>query len=143
MAVRVTTVNSAVRGQAAGATLNPTTTSAVFVVIPEMTVTMITRGKDVWVSFNSTVEVLSDDDWDLAIFLDGVEVASTRRNVDFFGGFILGLAPARIDGFPATLQALITGVTAASHTFDVRWKVNAGSARATAIERNLIAFEII
>jgi hypothetical protein len=132
-----------VRAQAAGATLNPSTTGAAFAVIPEMTVTMTTRVPEVWVSFNGTVEVLDGDDWDVAIFSDGVEVTGTRRNIDFFGGAIVGLAPARIDGFPAGLHALVTGLVSGAHTFDVRWKVNVGTARATGAERSIIAFEVL
>lgn len=120
-----------------GSTSDPTTTSGTFAVIPEMTITQTMSGK-VFVTFSCTVEVQSDDDWDAAIFLDGAEVTGTRRNADFFGGSLLGLTPARIDGFPLHLQALLTGVSTGSHTVDVRWRANAGTARATGTERNLI-----
>jgi hypothetical protein len=108
-----------------------------------MTITLITAHPDVFVSFNSTFEVQSNDDWDAAVFVDGVEVVGTRRNFDFFGGSLLGLTPARIDGFPGALHALVQGLAAASHTFTVQWKVNAGTARATDVERSLIVFELL
>jgi hypothetical protein len=108
-----------------------------------MTITLTTTRPDAFVSFNSTFEIQSNDDWDAAIFVDGVQVAGTQRNFDFFGGSLLGLTPARIDGFPGALHALVQGLTAASHTFTVRWKVNGGTARATDVERSLIVFELL
>ena len=128
---------------AAGVTSGPTTASATYVVVPEMTVSFVTGGtRPVFVLFQGSFNIRDGDNWFISIFVDGVQVAASEMNNHFFGGSLLGLTPAQINAGFAGCRALVTGLSAASHTFDVRWKVTAGSARAITTERQITAFEI-
>lgn len=118
------------------------TTSPDYAVIPQMTVGLVTTLSDVLVTFTCTTEMYNGDDWDATIYVDGIVLTDATRKFSFFGGSQLGLIPARVDGYTGTLQALVQGLPAGAHTFDVRWKVNAGTARLVGIERSIIAFEV-
>lgn len=129
--------------QANGSTNNPTTTSGTFAVIPQMTITMTTQGSVVLVEFSGTFNVQNNDSFNIQVFSDGVAVTGTMRHVEFHGASgLLGLAPGSIDGLPVSVQALITGLSEASHTFDVRWEADAGTARARTTERKIIVMEL-
>ena len=129
-----------VKGQTNGSTSDPTYTSAPFVVVPEMTVTIATQGGDVNVLFSGTFNLLNNDSFDVAIFSDGVEVTGTRRRLDY-GSSQGALDPVANVTLEASIHALITGLSAASHTFDARWSVAGGTARARLTERKIIAME--
>lgn len=131
------------KGVSLGSTADPTSTGAAFAVIPQMTLTLSTTRATVFASFVGTVQVLSADTWVLAIFLDAAEVTGTRQTVNFFGGSLIGLLPARLDSIPVSTQALITGLAGGTHTIDIRWAVTAGTARAVGTQRSLICVEIL
>lgn len=130
------------RATADGTTVHPMTTSPDFAVIPQMTIALATTLTDVLVTFTCTTELLNGDSWDAAIFVDNVLLGGAQRTFTFFGGSQLGLMSARIDGYTGTLQALVQALPPGAHTFDVRWKVNAGTARLVGVERSIIAFEV-
>ncbi len=131
------------RSLSAGSTSDPTSTSGTFSVIPQMTVTLSTTRSEVLALFSGTFQVLHDDTWVLAVFLDGSEVTDSRRTVDFFGGVLIGLVPSRLDSIPISIHGLISGLTGGTHTIDVRWSVTGGTARAIGTQRSLICVEIL
>lgn len=126
-------------GTAAGVTSAPTTTSATFVVVPEMTVTMTTAGGFVDVDFGCTFNLVAADSFDLQVFVDGVAIASSLRNVTFSPVADI-LATMQL---PVAIQASTASLSAASHVFDVRWRRLAGTARARGVERSLSAIEVL
>lgn len=130
-------------GSAVGTTSAPTSTNASFVVIPEMTLSLTTHGQPAVVIFNGAFNLQNGDAWNAAIYVDGVQNAASLRHTEFFGGSLLGLVPANMPGYTKTLFAFVAGLSSASHTFDVRWAVSAGTARALSTQRTLTVFEFI
>lgn len=130
------------QASAVGTASSPTTTSAPFVVIPQMTVTIpVVRGT-VLVEFTCAFELQNGDDFNFAIFVDSVEEPSSRRRVNVVGTApLLGTAPA-IPGLPGGVHKRITGLAAGSRVVDVRWSVTAGTARAILLARSLSAIEV-
>lgn len=124
-----------------GSTSNPTTTSATYVVIPEMTITLLTF-RSVRIDFTGAFNVQSNDDFTLGIHENGTLIPGAEYRVSFFGGSLLGLVPAAITSFPVGLSALTTS-TPGSNTYDIRWKRTAGTARALLTQRQLIVIETI
>jgi hypothetical protein len=126
-----------------GSTSAPTTTSGSFVVIPEMTVTLTIPAGSVKVDFSGCFNMQHNDNWAYAMFVDGVEASGTRRNMQLVmstGALVsVGDHPA----MEASTHHLATGLSAGSHTFDVRWFVTGGAARAVGTQRKLIAIEVI
>lgn len=132
-----------VRSTATGTTSSPTTTSASFVVIPQMTLTITTQGGDVFVDFDCTFNLQDDDSFNIQIFVDGVALEGTLRHLEFHGASgLLGLGPGSIDGIAISLYARVQNLSAASHTFDVRWQRSAGTARARLTERQIQVIEV-
>lgn len=131
-----------VSGNVTGSTSAPTTTSASYVVIPEMTLTITTQGGSIVVGFNGSFNVRDGDDFTIGIHQDGSLVGKEQR-LAFFGGTLLGLTPASMTSYPAIISARIATPSAASHTYDVRWKVAAGTARAITTLRQMTVTEII
>lgn len=126
-----------------GTTVDPTSTSASFQVIPEMTITFTSIQLDAHAIFSCTFRMISGDNFDIAIFVDGVEYPGTRRHMQFTGASgVLGLSPGSIDGTSGITHALISGLSAASHTIDVRWSRSAGTARCVGTQRKLIVKEV-
>lgn len=119
--------------EVAGSTADPTTASSTYVVVPEMSITLSTTGNSVLVQFSSSFNVNAADSFDFSIFVDGSEHANAHRHVQ---------CATAIAGLPSSTQALITGLGAGNHTFDVRWKASSGSARALGILRSLVAAEL-
>lgn len=127
---------------AIGSTVAPTYALAAFAVIPQMTATATFLGGNIDAVFSSSFDVHSGDDFFIAIFLDGVEVAGSRRQLAFTGASgLLGLAPGSLDGIGGTAASLLTGVAAGSHTIDARWSRTAGTARAVGILRSFSVSE--
>ncbi len=132
-----------VRGSANGSTSGPTTTSASFVVIPQMTLTVTTQGGDVRVALGCTFNLQDNDSFDIQLFSDAVAIPGTLRHLEFHGASgLLGLNPGSLDGSQASLDTVVTGLSAGSHTFDARWKRTAGTARARTTERQFQVFEV-
>lgn len=127
-----------------GVTNAPTTTSASFIVIPEMTITNAIRNNNVLILFCATFNLVSGDNFNLAIFVDGVEAAGTRRTIAFTGASgLLGLSPGSIGGYDVSLHHIATGLSVGSHTFEVRWAAMSGAARAVSTNRKIIVAEVI
>lgn len=124
-------------GSAAGSTSAPTTTSASFVVIPEMTATIITltRGGKLLVTFGCTFNVVALDQFDVELYVDGVAIAGTLRN-------ITALTLALTEQVPMSIQGLTDALTPGSHTVEAKWKRSAGTARARGIERGISVVEV-
>jgi hypothetical protein len=129
------------QAQAVGTTSGPTSTNAAFVVIPEMTTTITTIGGSVLVLFDSGFNVQGGDSFNIALFLDGVEVANTRRQITL--SFTITLGILTLDNQqPASTHSLLTGLAAGAHTIDVRWANLAGTNRATLTQRILTVKEL-
>lgn len=133
---------SLVSSVAAGSTSNPTTTSASFVLIPEMTVTASTRGtRPVIVLFAGSFQIQSDlvngDMIEIALFVDGVQVAGPVTSLGSAGG----LAPTRT--IPATAIARVTP-SPGSHTYEARWRrpSGGGTCRCYGTDRKLAIQEL-
>jgi hypothetical protein len=131
-----------VRSSVNGTTSSPTSTNAAFVVIPEMTTTVTTIGGDLLCIFDSGFNLLSpNDSFNFALFLDGVEVTGTRRQVTLSVSVTLGLINTD-NQQPSGCHAFITGVSAGAHTLTARWAVLAGTARANLTQRKLTLVEL-
>lgn len=126
-----------------GTTSSPTTTSGTPAVIPQMTVTLTTQGRHVFVSFSGSFNLQHNDSFDLQVYQDGVAVAGTLRRVNFIASTGALVSTGSIPGFPVALVTLIPLVSAGSHTFDVRWSVAGGTARARLAERRLTVHEVL
>lgn len=125
-----------------GSTSAPTTTSGSFVVIPEMTVTMIVTFGTVSVQFSGCFNLQHNDNWAYAVFVDGVEAAGARRNMNLVMSIGALVTTGSIPGMEASVHHLATGLSAGSHTFDVRWIVTGGTARAVGTQRKIVATEV-
>lgn len=127
-------------------TVSPTKTGAAFAVIPQMTATFTGQLRDVMVEFSGAFNVQDDDEFDVAIFLDGVQIAASTRHIEFHASTgLLGLTPGSIDGTTAQTMALILALSAVPHTIDVRWSETGpggSTARAIGTQRQLIIREI-
>jgi len=118
------------QGQAV--TAGPTTNSASFTVIPEMTQTIAFKGNKAIIIFNGTFQVDTLASLlTLQIFRDGVGV----------GYQSLVSAPGVSYFFPQPITWEETP-SAGTHTYDVRWKVSAGTATATGTNRALQITEL-
>jgi hypothetical protein len=126
-------LGGSVNGQVAGSTSGPTTASAAYVVIPEMTLPLNTNGKTVLIQFSSSFNLQAADAFDFAIHVDGSIHAPSTRHME---------SATAVASLVGSTQALITGLAAGAHTFDVRWKQTAGSARAVGVLRSLIVTEL-
>lgn len=93
-------------------TSGPNINSSTYSVIPEMTVTITTKGNKVLVVFTISISVAVAIIWGLAFFRDGVPIS-----VDFFGNG----QSSNGSGGPVCL-CFLDSPSAASHTFDIRWK---------------------
>lgn len=123
------------REAATPTTSAPTKTNSTPATIPEMTITHNVVGGDVLVSFSMGLEMQDGDAGTIQLYVDGSAVAHTLRELAF------DVVSGHIDGSPA-FSALITGLSAGSHVFDVRWACTAGTLRANALERSLYVVEI-
>lgn len=119
-----------------GSTADPTNPSGTSV-IPQMTTTVTTTGKPVFVAFDMTADVHHNDSWTLAFYLDGSIVAGSSRSVSFESATGLAVNVGSIPGLPITRSRLLTDLSAGQHTIDVRWTQVNGVARAVGMERTL------
>lgn len=125
-----------------GSTNAPTTTSGSFVVIPEMTVTLTFQGGTAFVNFSGSFNIQNNDQWNFAIFVDGVEAPGTRRLMHAIMSTALLGATGQFPGIEASVSHLATNLSPGTHTFDVRWAVVGGTARANSTNRKIIAMEV-
>lgn len=121
-------------GRAVGTTSGPTTTSATFATLAEMSVTVTTTGGNLLINFAGNFNVLRNDDARLQVFVDGTalgpEYTLTNANND------IGI-------FMAAINELKTGLAAGSHTVTLQWRRVGGTARAYLVNRTLIVSEVL
>lgn len=123
------------RDSTTASTSDPTQASATPAVIPEMTLTVTTVGGDVVLAFDMGLELQDGDAGTIQLYVDGVAVASTLRDMVF------NVVAGNVDGSPS-IGALVEDLAAGSHTFDVRWAATAGSMRCNGLQRSLRVFEM-
>jgi len=106
-----------------GSTAGPTTSSTTYTVIPEITTTITTKGNKVLIVFTGTFTnngssgVTGVSNY-LAVFRDGVQVTPDFLISNFSATFNNHFS------FPITY---IDAPSAASHTYDIRWKVGSAT----------------
>lgn len=128
------------RGSTVASTSGPSTSSGTPAVIPQMTLTLTTVGGVVLVAFTGTFTLLTADAGTIALYVDGVEVASSNRGIAYVssaGALDPAASIVANYGFVELLDALAPG----SHTFDVRWAATGGSIRGVGIKRHLVVEE--
>lgn len=118
---------------ATGATGSPTRSSATPAVLAEMSAAVTTSGGLLVCDFTGSFELQPGDAGFLALFVDGGEVAGTRRTLSN-GLTLLGLGGSVV--VPVGLHAQ-GAVSAAAHTATVQWAATAGTLRASGVQRRL------
>lgn len=131
---------------AAGSTSGPTTTSGTFVLMPEMTLTVLCTSRPLAVAFSGSfmidASLTSGDSVELAIYVDGVQQAQTirRESSDPSLSALVNVATIR----SLSCAALVTGLSVGNHTVECRWRRpgSTGAARCYTTQRSLIATEV-
>lgn len=99
-----------------GSTTNPATTSLTYSVIPEMTQTLTTKGNKVLIIFTATMLAPFQGGF-ISIFKDGTQLTTDFEMASVVNG---------VDSVELVGLSFLDSPTAASHTYDVRYKaVNA------------------
>lgn len=130
------------RATAVGTTSSPTTTSASFVLIPEMTLSLTTSGGDLRVDFDATFQILQlNDDMNYALFVDGAVVPGSTREFTAGLSITLGILSINSKG-PCSVHALVQGLAAGAHVVEARWQAASGTARANLTQRRITAVEV-
>lgn len=143
LGMMTTPIPAMTKGLAVGTTPDPTTTSATFVLMPEMTLTRTTVGGDLVVDFGMSARVTGTlvlaDTIEVTIFLDGIEVPSSRRAIGYNIAVTLDVT------LDLTIQTLLSTVAAGSHTVEVRWRRPGatGAARCEGTRRSLRVLELM
>lgn len=114
---------------AIGSTSGPTTTSASFVTVPEMSVTFTTQGGPVKVDFDVTAYMAAPGVTIFQLQVDGAAIPGATKTC--------GMGTV---GDPIHLHGIATPA-AGSHTFRAVWAVVSGTAAAAGVERILTATE--
>jgi hypothetical protein len=115
-----------------GVTSGPGTSGTTYSVIPEMTETITTKGNDVLLILTLSLSVNTGHFGNVAFFMDGVQLTP-----DYFfqpgTGVTVGVS-----------LSFIANPSAASHTFDARWKVDSagGAIGTTGIGRSFQVVEL-
>lgn len=110
--------------ESVGTTSAPSTTSTTYVVIPEMTVTLTTKGNRVLLAFTMSFVYsnpsVTGNFLNFAVFKDGSQISSDYAcsKADSSGVVVFQ------DMIAITL---IDAPTAASHTYDIRWKTSSAT----------------
>jgi hypothetical protein len=93
-------------------TTDVATNSTTFVLMTDMSVTLTTGAGNSLVNFTTTINHSRDNRFsEIALFVDGVRQVTIRR-----------FATHREEINPVTITHLVTGLTAGTHTFDIRWR---------------------
>jgi len=123
-----------VTGQAVGVTSAPTTTSATYVDLTDMSVTVTTSGGDLVAMLSATlINGTAANNTALALSLDGATEVADQWSQK-------GLASSRT---PFSIQYRWTSVAAGSHTIKGRWKSpNESTIQADTTLRTLTVFEV-
>lgn len=115
----------------AATTADPFTASTSYVVIPEMTVTITTKGNAVLVTFTGVFSVGC-----------GGLAALFRDSTQLTADFSIAVAAAATDPQSVTLTIIDTGASAASHTYAAKWKKNTGNAATVGTQRSFQVVEL-
>lgn len=129
------------RSTATGSTSDPTSTSATPSLIPEMTLTVATAGAEVWVHFSGSFDVRTGDAGTVQLYVDGSAVASTLRTFKYTSSQG-ALDPDPVVVADVGFSALVEGLAAGSHTFQVKWTKTTGTLRALGVQRSLQLIEV-
>jgi hypothetical protein len=98
-------------------TTNISTGSTTYVLMTGMSVTLNTGGGDVLVHFTTTIQTSANGaDADIGLFVDGTHYFAVRNHTKDSN-----------DTDAMNLSYLVTGLSAGSHTFQIRWRVNTGT----------------
>lgn len=111
-------------------TVGPSTSSSTYAVIPEMTLTFTTKGNNVLLVFAASLDyatVTGSQFAKLAIFKDGSQLTNDIE----FGFSQTGTASLEA----AITITFIDSPTAASHTYDVRWKLSLGAGPVSSLNK--------
>ena len=115
---------------AVGVTIGPSTTSTTYSVIPELTQTLTFKGNKVLLAFTLNANMqnaTSGVSARFAIFKDGVQLS---QDYEINEGFVNDLASGVF--YPVSNNEVLVAITfidspsAASHTYDVRWRITGG-----------------
>lgn len=117
-------------------TSGPATTSTTYATIAEMTTTITTRGNKILLLFSASVVVANSGHGNctaaIAFFRDGTQVGPT-----FIVTVIDTGLPEQTPGF-----TFIDLPTAASHTYDVRWKVESNTTAGIGNDTTARSFQV-
>ena len=129
-----------VKSKVGGSTSGPTTTSGTFSLLPEMTITANTNGGDVLLMFQGAFNLQINDDLIISPFVDSVEISTTHRiRLAIVAGILSSVEVTMV----GSINVLATGLSAGSHTFDIRWLASGGTARAYLTQRVFNIVEVI
>ena len=127
----VKTLSSWVR--ASSVTSNPSTTSASFIPMPDMSCTIKTTGNPVEISFSSNVSSnATGGTTDIQIFINGVGDATSRRLFTSYAAGAVGVLANKI----------IVPLAAGVHNIQVYWAAAGGTSTASGDRRDFIVKEL-
>jgi hypothetical protein len=114
---------------AVGATVQPGTSSATYVTLPEMSLGLTTRGNRVLVLFSGSFQRAAAGKIFIAAYRDSAAVSQVVQKF-FQAGETAGMSLSFLDN-PA----------AGAHTYEIRWRVDAGSGTALGTDRQVQVVE--
>lgn len=129
------------RDKVVGSTSGPTTSSSTFTVLEEMLLAAAaTVGGTVILTFDGSFSVPGGAAGEVQIFVDGSAHGDPRR-------FGYTSSQGALDPNPSIVEnvaicAVLEGLAAGDHDFDVRWRATAGTLTAYGVSRELRAIEI-
>jgi hypothetical protein len=118
-------------GAATGSTSGPTTTSASYADLANMSVTLTAVGGDLVCHFSGSFFNTNAFNADIGLSLDGAAEVAVRT---------VSLAAGSLASVVA-ITYVFAGVSAASHTVKVRWKTGGGTLTALGTQRDLTVWE--
>lgn len=130
------------RSTALGSTADPTYGSLATAVIPEMTVSLTTRGGPVLCWYSGVHEIRDGDNFLYALYVDGSVATGTARQLRYTSATASGSTAGLLPAATASTHAILTGLDAGAHTIEARWSRLAGTARAVGTSRRLDCVEL-
>jgi hypothetical protein len=122
--------------QATPSTSGPTTASGTYAVIPEMTITVTTKGNDILLLFSIVLaSSVPGYQYAMAFFRDGAMIGP-----EFDGGNTM--TAGNFLQIPFAQSFLDNTAAAGSHTYDVRWKATSGTVVSVALQRTFQLVEL-
>jgi len=126
-----------------GTTADPSAPNGTWVLIPEMTTTIVTHGLPVRVDFSSSIRsvatALAGDSCEVGLFVDGVEVPETKFEASVAAGLVFEMITTVAFAHP------VAGLAAGSHTFEVKFRRPGanGTAKCRGVRRMLSVRETL